>query len=70
MKRRPNTNRAVVVTVIVAGMVQVPVDDIVGVVTMRNGRVIAVPPVLVVSSMAAARVRGRTGGRVDLVDVE
>jgi hypothetical protein len=70
MKRRPNTNGAMVVAVIVAGMVQVPVDDIVGVVTMRNGRVSAIQPVLVVSGMATARVRGRADGRVDLVYVE
>jgi hypothetical protein len=70
MKRRPNANGAMVVTVIVAGMMQVPVDDIVGVVTVRNGRVIAILPVLVVRGMATARVRGRTDGRVAFVYVE
>jgi hypothetical protein len=70
VKRRLKEHRAVVVAVIVARVVQVAVDDIIGVVAVRNGRMLTTRPVLVVSGMAAAGVRGCTERRVGVVDVE
>jgi hypothetical protein len=58
----------VVVAVIAVRMVQVPIDQVVGVVAVGNGRVAAVRAVLVGFLVTAAVVAWRASGRVRRAD--
>lgn len=57
-------NRAVVVAVAVVLMVQVPIDEVIDVVSMRHGLVAAIGSVHVASIVAGAAVTAGTAPRV------
>jgi hypothetical protein len=63
-------HRAVVVAVLVAGVMKVAVHEVVDVVPMRNGGVLARRPVLVVGGVPTAGVRWCATGGIDRVHVE
>ena len=63
-------NRAVVIAVAVVGMVQVPVNEVVDVVAVRNGGVAAAGAVDVIGVMPCAAVIGGARRRVGAADVE
>jgi hypothetical protein len=60
----------VVVAVVAVRVVQVAVDEVIGVVTVRDGGVAAVRPVDVLGVVRVARVVGRAGGGVLSVDLD
>ena len=63
-------DRAVVVAVVAVRMVEVAVDEVVGVVAVRHRRMSAARPVLVVGGVAGAVVGGSAVGRILGVDRE
>jgi len=69
-RRGPDVHGPMVVAVAVAWVMKVTVDHIVEVVTVRNGRVLASRPVLVVGGVATAGMRGRARARIDPVYLE
>jgi hypothetical protein len=68
-RRRPDLHRAVVVAGFVARVMKMTIHDVVDMVTVRNGNVLARRPVSVIGGVSTAGVHWCAGRRIDLVDV-
>ena len=67
---RRHLDRAMIIAVLVAGVVEVSVHEVVVIIAMRYGRVPAAGAVLVLGFVPAARMRWRTARRVVRVYLE